>query len=56
MFNSAFEKLARAITNDHDPEIRDALDIASGAVLLASLGAAAVGAMILLPRLLAMFG
>jgi diacylglycerol kinase len=56
MFNSAFEKLARAITNEHDPEIRDALDIASGAVLLSSIGAATVGAMIFVPRIVAMFG
>lgn len=43
MFNSALESLARAITAAENPHIRDALDIASGAVLTASFGAAAAG-------------
>lgn len=45
--NSAIERLATAITHEVDPAIRDALDIASGAVLVASLGAAAIGVLIL---------
>lgn len=51
LFNSAIEHLAKAITDEQRPELRDALDIASGAVLVASLGAAIVGMMLLLPPL-----
>lgn len=43
IMNSALERLARAITSDHHPEIRDALDQASGAVLAAAISAAIVG-------------
>jgi diacylglycerol kinase len=43
MFNSALESLARAVTRETNPHIRDALDIASGAVLVAAFGAAGVG-------------
>ncbi len=47
LFNTAIEHLARAITREENPEIRDALDIASGAVLATSLGAAIVGVLVL---------
>ena len=43
MFNTAIEHLAKAITRERRPELRDALDVASGAVLLAAIGAACVG-------------
>ena len=43
MFNTAIEHLARAVTREEHPEIRDALDIASGAVLVAAVGASVVG-------------
>ncbi len=43
MFNSALESMARSITDREDPQIRDALDIASGAVLTAAFGSVAVG-------------
>lgn len=56
MFNSSIESLAKAITLEHDNNVRDALDIASGAVLVASLFAAIVGASILLFRLGLMLG
>lgn len=46
LFNSALESLALAITRESNPEIRDALDVASGAVLAASLGASVVGMLI----------
>jgi diacylglycerol kinase len=46
MFNTALEALARAITKDEHPDIRDALDIASGAVLTAGFGSVAVGAVL----------
>lgn len=47
LMNSAIEHLARAVTRDQHPEIRDALDIASGAVLAAAIGASVVGVMVL---------
>ncbi len=46
LFNTALERLARAVTREHDENIRDALDIASGAVLLLSLTAAVVGVVV----------
>lgn len=54
-FNTALERLAKAVSGQSHPELRDALDIASGAVLLASIGAALVGAMVFGSRLLEMF-
>lgn len=47
MFNTALEALARAISLEPNPQIRLALDVASAAVLMASLGAAVVGAIVL---------
>jgi len=54
LFNSALERLAKAITSEESEHVRVGLDIASGAVLVMALGAAAVGAMIFVPRLLAL--
>jgi diacylglycerol kinase len=51
LFNSALERMAKAIDSRRNPELGSALDIASGAVLLAALGAAIVGAEIFLFRL-----
>jgi diacylglycerol kinase len=51
MFNSALESMAKAITGETDPHLGNSLDIASGAVLLAAIGAAIVGTIILLNRL-----
>jgi diacylglycerol kinase len=56
MFNSALEATARAITREQNPHLADALDIGSAAVLVASIGAALVGAMIFLDRLLKLVG
>lgn len=47
MFNCAIEHLAKAVDKKFNPHIRDALDVAGGAVLLASIGAAALGIVIL---------
>jgi diacylglycerol kinase (ATP) len=47
LFNSAIETLARVITRDQQPEIGDALDVASGAVLVIACGSAVVGLLIL---------
>jgi diacylglycerol kinase len=51
MFNSAFESMARAITHQRDPHLGDSLDIGSAAVLVASVGASIVGAIIFGNRL-----
>ncbi|OHB66923.1 MAG: hypothetical protein A2V70_08710 [Planctomycetes bacterium RBG_13_63_9] len=56
MFNSALESLARAITDEADPHVAVALNIGSAAVLLASVGAAVVGTIILLNRLALLVG
>ncbi len=50
LFNSSIESLAKAIDRQHNEQLRDALDIASGAVLVSAIGAAVVGIVILLPR------
>ncbi|MFO0913947.1 MAG: diacylglycerol kinase family protein [Pirellulales bacterium] len=47
LFNSALEALAAAVRTDYDPQIGKALDVASSAVLVAALGAAAVGTVLL---------
>ena len=43
IFNTALERLAKAIATQYDPHVRDALDLASAAVLLAAAGAVTVG-------------
>ena len=53
-FNTALEFLADAVQPNHDPLIGRAKDVAAGAVLLTSLGAAAVGLLIFLPHVLRM--
>lgn len=55
LINSAIEALSRAVSLEYDECIRDALDIASGAVLVVSLGSAVIGSMIFLPKLLQLF-
>jgi len=54
MFNTAFEKLSRVVTQKTHPEIRDVLDIASGAVLLIAIGSAIVGVLVLSVHVLEM--
>ncbi|MGD0517802.1 MAG: diacylglycerol kinase [Thermoguttaceae bacterium] len=51
MFNSALESMAKAITGESDPHLGNSLDIGSGAVLVASIGAAIVGSIIFVNRL-----
>jgi diacylglycerol kinase len=55
-FNTALEHLARAVTREHNAEIRQALDAAAGAVLIAAIGAAATGAVIFINRLTQLLG
>jgi diacylglycerol kinase len=47
LLNAAMETLARAVTDQFNPQIRDALDIAAAAVLVAALGSVVVGSLIL---------
>jgi diacylglycerol kinase len=49
--NTAIEYLAREVTSEDRPGIRAALDMASGAVLIGALGAAAIGVAIFVNRL-----
>ncbi|MDZ4820803.1 MAG: diacylglycerol kinase [Planctomycetota bacterium] len=51
MLNTSIEHLARAISRQQDPNIARALDVAAAGVLMASLGATAVG-LIVFGRLL----
>jgi len=51
ILNSAIENLARETSREQRPGIAAALDMSSAAVLVASLGAAAIGAIIFLPKL-----
>lgn len=52
LFNASLERLAKAVDKKENPLLKDALDMAGGAVLLVSLGAVLVGAMVFLPPLL----
>ena len=54
MFNSSLEHLAKAVTCEQREEIRDSLDTAAAAVLVASIGSVLVGVIIFGPRLLAL--
>ncbi len=51
MFNTAIESMARAFTDEMNPDLGKALDIGSAAVLIAAVGAAVVGSIIFLCRL-----
>jgi len=46
IFNTAIESLARAVHRGQHPDIRDALDMASGTVLIAAMSAAVIGGII----------
>ncbi|MDR1493508.1 MAG: diacylglycerol kinase family protein [Planctomycetaceae bacterium] len=46
MFNTAIETLSRAVSEQYDERIGRSLDIASGAVLIVSIGSALVGILI----------
>lgn len=52
LFNSSVECVARAISAERNAALADALDIASGAVLIAALGASVVGLLVLGYRLM----
>lgn len=50
-FNTALEFLADALEPDHNPLIGRAKDVAAGAVLMTSVGAAVVGLLIFVPHI-----
>lgn len=54
--NTALEALSDATVPEHNPHIAVAKDVAAGAVLLASLGAIAVGLLVFVPHLAARLG
>ncbi|KAF2991969.1 diacylglycerol kinase family protein [Methylocystis sp. MJC1] len=51
--NTAFEHLCNVVSPQHHPEVEKAKDVAAGAVLIAALGAAAIGASIFAPYAMA---
>ena len=53
-FNTALESLADAAVPEQHPKIAAAKDAAAGAVLVAAIAAAVVGALVFVPRLLAL--
>lgn len=53
LFNTSVERVAKTVTQAEDQYLRDALDIASGAVLVIALGAAVLGVLVLGPHFFA---
>ena len=53
LVNTSIEYLVKQVTSEESPYVKDSLDAAAGAVLIASIGAAVVGGWILLPKLYA---
>lgn len=53
LLNTAVEFLADRVSKEREDAIRDVKDAAAGAVLAASIAAAAVGLLVFLPRLMA---
>jgi diacylglycerol kinase len=56
LFNSAVETLFRGLNEEVKDRTWQCLDIAAGAVLMASLTAAVVGCLVFVPKLAALFG
>jgi diacylglycerol kinase len=54
LFNSAIETLFHGLDEETKPRVSACLDIAAGAVLLASITAAVIGAIVFLSRLMAL--
>ena len=50
-FNTALERVCDRVSHDYHPLIRDAKDIAAGAVLLFVMAAVAVGLIIFIPKI-----
>jgi diacylglycerol kinase len=56
LFNSAIETIFHGLDETTKPRVRNSLDIAAGAVLMASIAAAIIGSLVLLSRLLVQLG
>ena len=54
-FNTALEFLADLVSPEFHPQVKQAKDIAAGAVLIAATGAALIGLIIFLPHLTTVF-
>lgn len=54
-FNTALEHLTDLVSPDFHPLAGKAKDVAAGAVLIVSIGALAVGALVFLPKIIAVF-
>ena len=52
LLNTAGENLVDILSSDHDPRYGRVKDILAGAVLVAALAAAVVGALVFLPKLI----
>lgn len=55
MINTAIEKLSDSVTKEINPLIKEAKDIAAGAVLLFSIASAIIGLVIFIPKIFALF-
>lgn len=55
LINSSIEHLAKGLCEEQNPHVGKALDIASGGVLIASIFAAIIAAIIFIPQLLALW-
>ena len=53
--NTSIERVVDLVSPDEHPLAGKAKDIAAGAVLIASIGAAAIGAIVFLPKIIARF-
>jgi diacylglycerol kinase len=55
MLNTALEFLSDFVSPDIHPQIKKVKDVAAAAVLIASIGAAVIGLMIFLPKIINLF-
>ena len=55
ILNSAIEKLADIVEPEYDPKIKVVKDMAAAAVLMVSIGAAAIGLLLFVPKLFERF-
>ena len=56
LFNSTVENIYHGLEETAKPRVRPCLDIAAGAVLIASLTAAVIGSIVFLNRIYILFG
>ena len=56
VINTSIEMLAKAVTSEYDPHVRDALDIASAGVMVTVLTAVVIGTLLLGNRIASLLG